>query len=290
MNKEEESYLKGIFNESGKIINLEGTSTYVLDKGSGENIIFLNGILVWSYTWRKLSALMSKKYHIYTLDFKGTGFSEKTKGEYSIDFFTQQVRELMNYFNIKSAVIVGNSLGGEVAINFTAEYENRVKALVLIDTAGYQANKEITKLLVKLSKLKGTEQLLKLLNTKTFAKKLIQGAFYDESIINEDMVEAYLRPLKREGALEAFIELVKNLDSTEFEYAKVKSIKKPTLIIWGENDKCIPLKDAYKFHEDIKNSKLIILDKCGHAPQEEQPEVVAEAINRFVEEVKFHKL
>jgi pimeloyl-ACP methyl ester carboxylesterase len=285
INKEDREYLENVFKGCWKIIKLNEIDTFVVDRGSGENIIFLNGILAWSFTWRKLLDLMPESYHLYALDYSGTGYSEKEQNKNSMDAFTEQVALLMEYFSMKSTVIVGNSLGGEVALNLAIKYPEKVKALILIDTAGYQKNKEITKGLVSLSRFKLTEYILSLLNNEVTARKLIEGALYDETIVDSDMIKGYLKPLKIDGALEAFFDLVKSLDSDEFGYDKVKSIKKPTLIIWGEYDKIIPVEDAHRLNRDIENSKLVVFNRCGHAPQEEMPEKVVKTIDEFLKKL-----
>jgi pimeloyl-ACP methyl ester carboxylesterase len=267
-----------------KIIKLDGCETFIVEMGKGENIIFANGIAAPVYTWRKVMPVLSKNFHVYGLDYRGTGFSEKPKEKYSIDVFSKQILDLMNYFNMKSAVLVGNSLGGEVSLNFAIKYPERVKALILIDTAGYQNNKEFMKLLTRLSRCRFVGNILKRYTSKKFAEKIIEGALYNDKIIDKEMVNAYYKPMKTTGAFDAFIELVKNLSYTEFDYSKVKEITAPTLIIWGEEDKWIPVSDAYKFHKDIKNSKLIVLTNCGHAPQEEKPEEVSKLIGEFINE------
>lgn len=272
---------KSIFNKWGKFIDIDGVETYVVEKGIGENIIFINGILASIYTWRKVLDTVSENFHVYAIDFKGTGFSEKPKGGYSIDICTSQIISLMKYFNIDKAILVGNSLGGEVALNLAIKHSEKINKLILIDSAGYQKNKEITKLLVKLGRFKLVAKLLERCNTKNFVRKIIRWATFNDKIIDRKMVNGYYKPMKTKGAVEAFIELVKNLSYTEFDYEKVKNIEIPTLIIWGKEDKWIPVSDAYRLHRDIKNSKLVILENCGHGPQEEKPEEIVRLIVDF---------
>lgn len=268
----------------GKFIKLDGFETFIVEMGQGENIIFANGIAASVYTWRKVLPKLGEKYHVYGFDFKGTGFSEKPEIEYSIDVFSKQVLELMDYFKMEKAILVGNSLGGEVVMDFTIKYSQRVKALVLMDTAGYQNNKEITGLLSKLSRYKPVAKFLKKIASKKLARKIIDWATYNETIIDKEMVDGYYKPMKTEGAFESLIKLVRNLSYTEFDYNKVKEIKVPTLIIWGTEDKWMPVSDAHRFHKDIKNSKLVLMTSCGHAPQEETPEKVIDEITKFIDE------
>lgn len=281
---EQELIKESPLREWAKYINIKGSKTFVVEKGEGENIIFSNGIAASVYTWRKVFPILSENFHVYGFDYRGTGLSEKPKEGYSIDIFSKQILNFMDYLEIKKAILVGNSLGGEVTIDFAVKHPERVKGLILLDTAGYQNNKEVTGLLVRLSRCKLAGKLIEGYTSKRFARKIIEWALYNDSIINKDMVNGYYKPMRTKGAFDAFIELVKNLSYTEFEYTIVKSIKVPTLIIWGEEDKWIPVSDAYKFHKDISGSELVILKNCGHAPQEEMPEQVSRIIEKFIYE------
>ncbi|MBL4935391.1 alpha/beta hydrolase [Clostridium sp. YIM B02515] len=274
---------ESIFGGNGRFINLNGSKTYIVEKGKGENIIFLNGIAASIFTWRYLIDDLSKDFHVFGMDFTGAGLSEKKDSKYSIDIFTDQTIALMNYYNIDKTIIVGNSLGGEVALNTSLKYPHKIKGMILIDSAGYQGNKEVTKFLVKLSRLKITLKMLEFCMSRKLVKRIIRWAFYNDKIIGEDTIEGYYKPMKTKGSIEAFIELVKNLSFTEFDYEKVKSIKVPTLIIWGENDKWIPLSDGYRLNRDMIDSQLIIIEHCGHGPQEEKPEYVSLLIKNFID-------
>jgi pimeloyl-ACP methyl ester carboxylesterase len=266
----------------GKFIKLDVAETFIVENGKGENMIFANGIAAPVYTWRKVMPVLSNSFHVFALDYKGAGFSEKPKDKYSIGLFSKQILALMDYYKMDKAILVGNSLGGEVVLDFAIKYPERVKSLILIDTAGYQYNKEVMGFLTRLSRCRLVGDLLKKHASKKFAKRIIDWAMYNDKLIDKEMVDAYYKPMKTKGAFDAFIELAKNLSYTEFDYGKVKNIIAPTLIIWGEEDNWIPVSDAYKFHKDIKNSELVVLKKCGHAPQEEMPEEVARLIKEFV--------
>jgi pimeloyl-ACP methyl ester carboxylesterase len=266
----------------GKFIKLDGSETFVVEMGEGENIIFANGIAASVHTWRKVLPILSKVFHVFALDYKGTGFSEKAKDKYSVELFSKQIFQLIKHFRMDKAILVGNSLGGETILDFAINHPNMVKALILIDTAGYQNNKEITGLLVRMSRCKFVGRLLQRYASKKFARKIIKWALYNDRLVDREMVDAYYKPMKTEGAADAFIELVRNLSYTKFDYKRVTEITVPTLIIWGEDDKWIPVTDAYKFHRDIKGSQLTVLERCGHAPQEEKPEEVSRLIEEFI--------
>lgn len=270
------------YKDCSRYVCLNNNDIFIAEKGKGENMILINGIAASSFTWRKIFYKLSEVFHVIAMDFKGTGFSDKPESKYSISMYTDQLLKLMIIMNLEKAILVGNSLGGEVALDFTVKYPDMVSSLILIDSAGYQENKEITSELVKAGRYKITEIILKLLTTRAFTKGIIKWAVKNHSIIDNNMVEGYYRPLKDTGGTEAFVSLVRNLSYTDFDFTKIKKIKKPSLIIWGKQDKWIPVSDAYKFQKAIKDSKIVILENCGHAPQEEKPEEVLRHIKAFL--------
>lgn len=278
---EEKMAESSMFKRYGEFIYLDGVKTYVVHKGTGENIILINGIAASVYTWRKILDKLAENFHVFCVDYKGSGFSEKPERGYSIDIFTNQILGLMKHFNLDKAIMAGNSLGGEIALNLAVKHPDKVSRLILLNSAGYQKGKNITSYLVKLSRFKLTEKVLEKCMSRRLTKKIAELATFNDSIIDKRMVDGYYKPMKTEGGVRAFTELVKNLSYTEFDYKKVRSINIPTLIIWGKEDKVMPVSDAYKFHKDIKNSKLVILENCGHGPQEEKPDEVVRLINDF---------
>jgi pimeloyl-ACP methyl ester carboxylesterase len=275
---------ESIYDGEGRFVDIDGLRTYVIDKGRGKDIIFINGIAVSCFTWRKLLNIMDNKFRTIAFDFKGTGLSEK-RGNNSVEAYTSQLLSIMEKFNISEAILVGNSLGGEIALDITIKHPERVGALVLIDAAGYNKGKKVMRLLVRSGRLTIIYRMLRLFLSRIFTKKMIQWAVFNEKIITDQMVEGYYRPAKTKGAVGAFINLVRNLSYTEFDSSKIPEIKKPTLIIWGEEDRIIKVEDAYLFKRHIENSRLHIIKRCGHAPQEEYPEKVAELITAFINDV-----
>lgn len=273
---------ENIFSDYGKLVNLNGIETYVVEMGEGECIIFVNGIAVTSYTWRGVIKALKDKYHIFAMDFKGFGHSEKNGGEYSVEIYTQQLKFLINHYNITKATLVASSLGGRIALNYILQFPEKINKLILLDSAGYQINKKNLSFLVKLFRFELFRKLFEISLTKCAVRIFIKWALENERIIDEELVDTYFSPLNEKGGIEALTSLIKSLSYSDLNYEAIKTINVPTLIIWGDKDKWFPKSDAYKFHKDIRNSKLIIIKDCGHGPHEEYPEKVSEIIEDFM--------
>jgi pimeloyl-ACP methyl ester carboxylesterase len=111
-------------------------------------------------------------------------------------------------------------------------------------------------------------------------RKSIEDVYYDKSLIEETTVTRYHEFLLCEGNRKATLSLFKHPFSQNTEL--IKTIDAPTLIIWGKEDGLISVENAMLFNQDIKNSKVVVLDKVGHVPNEEAPKAVADAIYSFI--------
>ena len=110
--------------------------------------------------------------------------------------------------------------------------------------------------------------------------------FFDRTKIPGDLVEAYATALKSHGAKQALLATANNLATVEDSFdlsSRIPTLTLPSLVIWGEEDKIVPLNNGYKLSKDLPNCTLETLSKCGHAPQEECPSRTAEIIGDFLE-------
>ena len=112
-------------------------------------------------------------------------------------------------------------------------------------------------------------------------KKSVMNVYDDPSKVTDALVDRYYELFLREGNRQAFIDRM-NFSSYPNYLAKIRSVNVPTLIIWGEKDKLIPVENAGKFHDDLPNDTLVILDKTGHVPMEEAPERTVDVIRKFL--------
>lgn len=271
-----------LYYKLGKTINLNGINTFVIEAGKGESVVLVNGLAVTSYTWRGIIMYLKERFHVFAMDFKGTGNSEKPEGIYNVELYTEQLKELITYFKLKHVTLVGNSLGGGIVLRYAIKYPEDLRSLVLIDSVGYQKEKKVTSFLISLFRYKLFKMLVSKFLCKTAARLIIKWAVENEEIIDEQLINAYYKPLKEKGGIEALINLIRSLGYSDLNYEALSTINIPTLILWGQKDKWIPESDAYKLHEIIKTSQLVLLKNCGHAPQEEFPVRVSRLIENFI--------
>ncbi len=265
-----------------KFADLDGLRIHYLEKGEGTPLVLIHGYTSSTYTWKDQFAELAKQYRVIAVDLKGFGFSDKPDGDYSRRAQGEVVARLLDKLNIERAWLVGNSMGGETALNVAADHPEKVLGLVLIDSAGVKVQGR-TSLAPWYLQLPVVGRLLTALalTSDRLVRAGLEKSFYDDSKITDERVSAYYQPLRTLGG-----QLSATRARAQFELFpvedKIPLIKAPTLIIWGAEDELIPLEAGRKLNELITGSKLVVFDKCGHVPQEEMPERVLNEITGFV--------
>ena len=265
-----------------KFADLDGLRIHYLEKGEGTPLVLIHGYTSSTYTWKDQFAELAKQYRVIAVDLKGFGFSDKPDGDYSRRAQGEVVARLLDKLNIERAWLVGNSMGGETALNVAADHPEKVLGLVLIDSAGVKVQGR-TSLAPWYLQLPVVGRLLTALalTSDRLVRAGLEKSFYDDSKITDERVSAYYQPLRTLGG-----QLSATRARAQFELFpvedKIPLIKAPMLIIWGAEDELIPLEAGRKLNELITGSKLVVFDKCGHVPQEEMPERVLNEITGFV--------
>lgn len=255
-------------------------TTYVHQGSGGTPILLLHGFDSSVLEFRRLLPLLARENETWAVDLLGFGFTERLAG---IPFSQTAIKTHLYYFwktlINKPVILVGASMGGAAAIDFTLAYPQSVKKLVLIDTAGYTAPPNIGKFMFPPVGYLATA----FLSNSKIRQRISINAYYDKSFASLDAQLCAALHLKSQGWHQALIAFTKSGGYTSFG-DKLSQIKQPTLILWGEFDRILGTGDAYKFKEAIAHSQLIWLKNCGHVPHLEQPQRSAQHILEFRED------
>jgi pimeloyl-ACP methyl ester carboxylesterase len=254
--------------------------------GSGDPILCLHGLGASMFSWRHFIAPFSQRNKLILVDFKGCGKSPKPADtHYSIEEHTNEIYKFIISENLTNLTLVGNSLGGAVAlllaVRFSEEEPNRLSRLVLIDSA---ADKRYMPAHFKLVRSILGLPIIYLSPTKLAVKMVLRRCYYDKKKITTKDGAAYATPMASPGGRHALLQTVRQCipPNADELLAKVKTITVPTFILWGREDRIIPLKVGELLHQAIPNSILEIIEQCGHVPQEEKPDETIARISRFL--------
>jgi pimeloyl-ACP methyl ester carboxylesterase len=246
-------------------------TTYVRQGSGGTPILLLHGFDSSVLEFRRLLPLLAAQNETWALDLLGFGFTERLAG---IAFSPAAIKTHLYYFwktlINEPVILVGASMGGAAAIDFTLAYPDCVKKLVLLDSAGYSAGPTIGRFLFPPLDYLAVE----FLRRPGVRERISKTAYYDKNLATLDAQLCAALHLKLSGwhqALKAFTKSGGYGSFTE----KLSQISQPTLILWGECDRILGTGDAYKFKEAIAHSQLIWIKNCGHVPHLEQPQITA---------------
>jgi pimeloyl-ACP methyl ester carboxylesterase len=260
---------------------------YYEEYGSGEPMVFLHGFGASTYAWRYVVQPLVATTRVILLDLKGFGQSPKPRDEkYSVYDQAHLVRQFIYEHDLRNVTLVGHSFGGGVAL-VTALYlseiaPERLKRLILIDSVSYpQPMPSFIRILA--TPVVGA-LVTSFVPVKIQVRHVLELAYYDTRKIPEEAVATYAEPFHMAGARYAMRETARQIIPSDVaELAqKYGQISVPTLILWGREDTIIPLANGERLHHAIPNSRLIILDHCGHIPHEETPEAALHAVQAFI--------
>lgn len=254
--------------------------------GVGDPILCLHGLGANLYSWRHFIAPFSKNNRLILIDFKGSGKSPKPLDTaYSIHDKADEVYNLILEEDLRNLTLVGNSLGGGiallVALRLTQEDPGRLSKLVLIDSAG--AKQMLPIHLRLLRSFLGTA-ILYLTPPSIAARMTLRMCYHDRKKVTKADVTAYAAPFVSREARHALLQTARQCvpPNTEELISELSRITVPTFILWGREDKVIPIEVGESLHQLIPNSKLEVLEECGHIPQEEKPEETVALISEFL--------
>jgi pimeloyl-ACP methyl ester carboxylesterase len=272
-------------NEQSKFINIQGVYVHYRDEGNQNDsipLVLIHGTSSSLHTWDSIVPALVGKKRIIRLDLPAFGLTgPHPQRDYSINFYNQFIDAFLNAIGVQQYIIAGNSLGGSIAWNQALAYPNKVKQLVLINSGGYPKKNEKGNIGFKLASTPVVGDVLLKFTPRGIIRKSVEDVYSDKAKVNEVLVQRYFDLLLREGNRNATLDIFKQriiFGSSE----RIKNIKTPTLIIWGEDDQLIDVSNAYLFEKDIQNSQLVIIPKTGHVPMEENSSAFLAAINQFI--------
>lgn len=234
-------------------------------------ILLLHGLGGSAERWTKIIPSLSSKYRLIIPDIIGFGYSEKPHVEYTVDFFIDFLKKFLNILNISDVIIMGSSFGGLLALEFAIKYNNMVKKLILVSPAGMMRYVSATLKHYISAALYPTYE-----NVLRAYKEMV----YDSTINTEESILDFINRMNLQNSKYAFMSTLMGFNDHPNLKDRLK-IDIPTLIIWGRYDKLIPVRYAKKFK--IPNSKIVILDQCGHYPHLEKVEVFTKTVMKFLD-------
>ncbi|MFC4268440.1 alpha/beta fold hydrolase [Polaribacter marinivivus] len=260
-------------NKYSKFINVDNLQVHYRIEGEGTPIVLIHGTASSLHTWDAWTAELKKTNKVIRMDLPAFGLTgPNATADYSIKSYTNFLNKFLTKIEIDTFYLAGNSLGGNIAWNFTAEHPNKVKKLILVDASGLRTNKP-QPAVFKLAKTPLLSDLFLYITPKFFIKKNMREVYADDTKITDELITRYHKMALRDGNRQAFIDRAR-MDfklGSKANLEKLKSIKTLTLLLWGAKDNWIPLDNGKRMDSVMQNSKLVVIENSGHVPMEENP-------------------
>ena len=246
-------------------------TTYVNQGSGGIPILLIHGFDSSLLEFRRLLPILARQQSTWAVDLLGFGFTQRNL---KIPLNPENIKTHLYYFWQKKieqpAIVVGASMGGAAALDFTLTYPEAVAKLVLLDSAGLAKQPAIGKFMFPPFDTFATE----FLRHPKIRQSISRAAYFDKSFASLDAQACAALHLKCSDWNRSLVAFTKSGGYGSFAN-KISEIKQQTLIVWGKQDKILGTKDAAKFERAIPNSKLVWIDNCGHVPHLEQPQATA---------------
>lgn len=267
-------------------VSVDGMNVHFRDEGNTHDsipIVLIHGTGASLHTFNDWANELKRDYRVIRMDLPAYGLTGPfPKPDYSIDNYVRFIKSFLTAHGIEKCILGGNSLGGNISWNFAARHPDMVSKLILIDASGYPSKVKSEPLAFKIPRMPVLKHAFKFITPRPVVKTSVENVYADKSKVTEELVDRYFELTLREGNRQAFIDRIKSKNDTT-AYRKVKSIKQPTLVIWGAQDYLVPIENAHRFHEDLPNDTLVILKNVGHVPMEESPTESVSAVISFLQ-------
>jgi pimeloyl-ACP methyl ester carboxylesterase len=259
-----------------KSIQIDHYKIVYVEGGKGETVLLLHGFGGDKDNWTRFSKYLTKKYHVVAPDLPGFGESSEiwTDG-YDIAAQVKRLHQYAEKIGLKKFHIAGNSMGGLIAGIYAAMYPDEILSLGLSDPSGV-VDREPSQISLELEK--GNNPLV--VESVSDYDKLLDFLFVKPPFI-PGPVKSYLAEMAVRGGefnKKVFIEAN---PGNQLETIAGK-IRAKTLILWGDTDRVFPASSAPVLHQGIENSKLIVMEGCGHVPMLERPQEAAQHFLEFI--------
>lgn len=264
----------------------DGGELFVRTGGSGPDVVMLHGLGDSSVGWHWIEQpLRDAGFRVTVWDALGCGRSDRPdSGDYGLAAHVERLRAVFDDYGIRRAHLIGNSLGGTIALLFAQTHPDRVGRLVLLNPAAYPDGGTTPAWFWQVPGL--AESVLARLPVEWLARTMLRYLFGDPRRVREEDVRLYAAVAERHRAMQGLIlqqrQLYPDPAVAERWVAGHKQVAAQTLILWGTKDRILPLEQAMRLARDLPHAKLQLLDSVGHVPQLEVPQEVLAAITAFL--------
>lgn len=238
-----------------------------LERGQGDSILWIHGLFGSPENWKPILDELAASFHGLALQLPLDHRPTRRPDDFqSIQQLTEFVARFLDHQEIERTIIGGNSLGGQVAIDFCLRHPERAAKLVLTGSAGlfeYSLSRQVPR------------------PSEAFIREQASQIFYDQKHITESLVQEIHKMLSDRTYVRFLIRVAKATRDYNVK-SELERLRLPTLIVWGSHDRITPPSVAHDFQAHIRGAQLVFIERCGHSPPIERPEEFAQIVRDFL--------
>jgi len=257
---------------------VDGIRLHVVEGGTGPAVMLLHGLSATHANWEHALPALAERFRVIAPDLPGHGRSAKPDAPYTVDFYAGVMRSLGRALGVSEAIVIGNSLGGQIAIELGITCPTWTRALVLVaPAAGFGT---VARTLGWTLDVLARPRLLRLA-----LPRALELCFHDGSLpawtlrrrllaerLEHDDFPEFARAVRRS--------IVGALAVDEEAWAR---LAQPTLVLWGREDRFLPLARSAVLLRAVPHARLVVLEGCGHLPMVERPEAFNRVTREFLD-------
>lgn len=275
-----------------------GVTVHLRDEGPRDApaIILLHGSNADLHTWDPWADALKGKYRVIRFDQVGHGLTgPDPKDDYSRDNYVADILAVADKLGLKTFLLGGNSMGGKHALAFAVKYPERLTGLVLVDAAGGPmlklARKKVddssssssSNIGFKIARMPGVNLLVEQITPRSLIAQSLEQSVSVKSVVTEQAIDRYWELLRYPGNRRATLKRF-SLPYDPLTEAEIAGITVPTLILWGEEDRLIPLAAGEWLGKTMPDNSLVTYPKVGHLPHEEAVEATLDDLEPWLAE------
>jgi pimeloyl-ACP methyl ester carboxylesterase len=246
-----------------EFVIVDGNRIRYLKAGSSKrNLVLIHGLGASAERWEYVISSFGKHFTVYVPDLIGFGLSDKPTVDYTTEFFANFVSQFLNELGVKTATVIGSSLGGQIAVEYASANQNSVEKLVLVSPAG--AMKQSTPAL-------DAYIMAALYPDPSSAKTAFSAMTGTNQDVSQNIIDGFVQRMLLPNAKYAFMSTILGLKNAPEISTKLEILEIPTLVVWGELDPVIPITYAEYFVQRIRDCRFYQMEGCGHTPYVEDP-------------------
>ncbi len=273
--------LKQYAQAGSQVLQIGAQPVFVQDAGPRDApaVVLLHGFGASLQTWDGWAQALGSGYRVVRMDLPGFGLSgPAVDGDYADAADVRRVLAVLDHLGLQSSVLVGHSMGGRIAWNLAASHPERVSRLVLLAPDGFPDPRAVSEHTFEDSRLLG---LIRYTLPQWVLKMGLEPAYGDPQRLSAATLARYHDMLLAPGVRAAVLERMRQARNSD-PVPRLKTIKAPTLLLWGDRDAMIPVANAQDYLRAMPSAQLQVLPGLGHVLHEEDPLVSSRPLLAFL--------